>query len=120
MSLPEGHDLTALRAGAEAPEVPCAFPWCTTRHGATTHPDDEDHRSAGIAMQAVARSPDATAHDTEIEVGLLHRRQDADTWLVIEDGADVHLEVTLDTARRLARALRSDARLSAALGLTPD
>ena len=120
MSLPEGHDLTALPADAEPRNARCPYPWCTTPHGTTSHPDDEDHRSAGILMPAVARSLDPTVHDTEIEVGLLHRRHDGETWVVIEDGADVHLEVTLDTARRLAQALWKDPGLSAALGLTPD
>jgi hypothetical protein len=89
------------------PATRCALPWCTTPHGFTTHPDDEDHRSAGVLVPVTVRDA-AGPRETEIEVGLLRRRTDADTWLVLEDGAGVHLELTLASARRLRDVVRTD------------
>lgn len=94
----------------------CPYDWCTTAHGRTIHPDDEDHRSAGTPVAATVRTLDGSVRDTELEFGLLRRRDDTQTWLVLEDGADVRLELTLDSARSLLRAVRIDAALNAAEG----
>lgn len=91
----------------------CSYGWCTTAHGHTIHPDDEDHRSEGTPVGAVVRTIDGGTRETELEFGLLRRRDDAQTWFVLEDGVGVHLELTLDSARDLLRAVRADASLSA-------
>lgn len=111
------HPADAARARAH---IACTYRWCTTEHGATTHPDDEDHRSRGILLPATTRARRAPARDTEVEVGLLRHQDDDESWFVIEDGNGVHLEVTLDTARSLLRAIRNDPSLSAALDSAPD
>lgn len=95
----------------------CTRPWCVTAHGETAHPDDEDHRSAGLGVAVDTRScaDSGRGHRTIAEVGLLQRRSDPDVWLVIEDGADLRMEVTLESARRLVRAITTDPVLSDAL-----
>lgn len=97
----------------------CTRPWCATRHGETAHPDDEDHRSAGIAVAVEARPCGDTGRGqrTVVEVGMLQRRTDPSAWVVIEDGDGVHVEVTLDSARRLVRAIAADPALRAALSV---
>jgi len=94
----------------------CGLPWCTTPHGRTTHPDDEDHRSVGILVAATVRDERGVV-DTQLEVGLLRRRDEDTTWFVIEDGEAVHLELTLESARRVRDAVRSDETVRRALGL---
>ncbi len=44
---------------------------------------------------------------------MLRRRHENERWFVIEDGRDVHLELTLDTARRIVRAVVDDPHLRA-------
>lgn len=115
MSHPGVPHHTVPHGRSHAGDSACALAWCTTAHGATAHSDDEDHRSDGIMLPATARARRSATRATEVEVGLLRRRDDDQSWLVIEDGADVHLEITLDTARALLRAIRDDAQLRAAL-----
>lgn len=97
----------------------CEHAWCSTPHGATVHPDDEDHRSPGVLVHGVIRSR-GIAHRTALEVGMLRRRHDGDEWLVIEDGERVHLEVTIETARRIVQAIAADATLRTQLARAPD
>jgi hypothetical protein len=54
-----------------------------------------------------------------VEVGLLHRRADSQTWVVVEDGRRIHVELTLESARDLLRALESDSAVADELGLGP-
>lgn len=90
--------------------------WCTTAHGSTIHPDDEDHRSAGITVPVDVRAPGSrSATHTDVEVGLLRRRGDDETWVVIEDGLDVRLELTVTSARRIVQAIRDHLALTSAL-----
>lgn len=98
---------------------PCGFEWCATPHGAPVHEDDEDHRSEGWSAVITVRAsgPAASEDSTEVEVGLLRRRTDSQTWLLIEDGRSVHAEVSLDSARDLLRAIRSDAAVARQLGV---
>ncbi len=85
----------------------CIHEWCVTDHGATVHPDDEDHRSAGVALTVRARRGDARGggEDTTLELGALRRADDADTWIVIETGIGVSLALTREGARALQRRL---------------
>lgn len=92
-----------------------ATPWCATDHGHIQHPDDDDHRSEGRAVVVEARTPTGDVTATVVEIGLLRRQDDAQTWFVIEDGQHIHLELTLDSARQLLRAMREDKTLRTAL-----
>ncbi|CAH0254766.1 hypothetical protein [Microbacterium sp. Bi128] len=95
----------------------CGFAWCTTRHGETAHPDDEAHRSDGVAFSARVRAVDERGPgvDAEVEVGLLRRVTDQDTWLVIEAASGTGLALTLEGARELRRVLDGDPQVRAAL-----
>lgn len=97
--------------------VACAFAWCTTAHGATAHRDDEAHRSAGRGFLSRVRRPDDAGRgdETDVEVGLLRRLTDDDTWVVIETGAGPGIALSLAGARELRRLLAEDPQLRAAL-----
>lgn len=118
MSPSDTPDPDPSRAVAQA----CPYEWCTTPHGATSHPDDEDHRSDGILVPIVARGRErgAPPTKTEVEMGLLRRTLDDETWFVIDDGNSVHLEVPVESARRLIRAVLGDESLRAELGIRPE
>lgn len=95
----------------------CAFAWCSTAHGATAHPDDEAHRSVGAGFLARVRRPGSAERgdETDVEVGLLRRLADDDTWLVIETGEGAGVALSLEGARELRRLLSEDAQIRAAL-----
>lgn len=97
----------------------CAFAWCTTPHGQTVHPADEDHRSAGIALPLRARDARAggPCETTEWEVGLLRRSGDDETWMVIEAGRALSLALPVDAVRALGKVLRDDPDLRAWLAV---
>ena len=84
---------------------PCPYDWCTTTHGDTAHPDDEDHRNDGTQLTAILRADDGTVHEAEIEFGMLRRRADSETWFIVDQGSSRRLEIALDSARRLLRAI---------------
>ncbi len=94
----------------------CGFAWCTTLHGSTVHPDDETHRSAGIAFPARVRGVHEQGRGTEadVEVGVLRRTDDADDWLVIEVGGG-GLALSLSGAAELRRILTEDPGIGGAL-----
>ncbi|MCC4248533.1 MULTISPECIES: hypothetical protein [Microbacterium] len=94
----------------------CAFAWCTTLHGETTHPDDEDHRSAGAGFSARLRGVDESGRGAavDVEVGILRRRDDTENWLVIEVGGG-GLALSAEGARELRRALADDPQIREAL-----
>lgn len=96
----------------------CALTWCVTAHGETVHPDDDDHRSAGVGMMVRARRGDARGpgEETELEIGALRRSDDSETWIVIEAGIGVSLALTRDGARSLSRRLRDEMGPSGMLG----
>jgi hypothetical protein len=85
----------------------CIHPWCVTEHGATVHRDDEDHRSAGIALTVRARRAEARGpgKETELEIGALRRAGESETWIVIETGIGASLTLTRESARLLQRQL---------------
>ena len=76
-------------------------------HGATVHPDDEDHRSARVALTVRARRAEARGpgEETELELGVLRRAGESETWIVIETGIGASLALTRDGARLLLRRL---------------
>ncbi|MEX0152177.1 DUF6907 domain-containing protein [Microbacterium sp. LMI1-1-1.1] len=90
--------------------APCAHPWCVTAHGRTLHPDDETHRSAGVAFEARVRRADGRGpgRGTTVEVGVLRRPDDDGAWLVLDDGGDVSIALSAEGARELRRLLNED------------
>lgn len=97
----------------------CDYDWCTTRHPAGIHPNDDDHRSSGMATPALVRRVDdaGAGTDVDLEIGLLRRRTDDQVWLVLDAGNGIGVELTLDTARRVFRSLVREETLRRALEL---
>lgn len=85
----------------------CPYAWCVTAHGDTVHPDDEDHRSEGVALTVRTRDGwaqgDGDARD--VEIGVLRRRDDDLTWIVVEVGGGTSFAVELDDADAIGRRL---------------
>lgn len=100
----------------------CALVWCVTAHGETVHPDDDDHRSAGIGVTVRARRGEArgSGEETELEIGALRRSDDAETWIVIETGIGVSLALTRDGARSLSRRLSDEIGPHGSIGRDDD
>lgn len=94
----------------------CEYGWCVTAHTATSHPADEDHRSPGIAVPARVRGvgSQSAGNDVELEVGILRRVDDEQSWLVIDAGEGIGIEIALDDVRRIVKALLDDGTLRAA------
>ncbi len=102
--------------------VRCIHRWCVTEHGATVHPDDEDHRSAGVALTVRARRAEARGpgRETELELGVLRRAGESETWIVIETGIGASLALTRDSAPLLLRRLGDLIAHGGVLGLDGD
>ncbi|MCJ1706413.1 hypothetical protein [Microbacterium sp. VKM Ac-2923] len=100
----------------------CVFAWCVTEHGATVHPDDEDHRSVGVSVTVRARRGDAggPGEETELELGALRRAGDSETWIVIETGIGVSLALTREGAHLLQRRLLGEIGTDGALSRDGD
>lgn len=94
-------------------ERACSFEWCETAHDDTAHPEDEAHRSVGVGFVARVRG----VHDRgpgvwrDVEVGVLRRRNDTESWLVIEAEDGTGLAINVDGARELRRALADDPQI---------
>ncbi len=91
----------------ESEPVPACPTWCRRDHEARLHPDDQHHQSAawrvGVLTGRPALDPDGLAAPCSVLARLL-RRTDSDlTWveLVSEEGHDVRLVVTLESASRI-------------------
>lgn len=95
------------------PPLPCTWEWCTTPHGATQHPDDEQHRSAGIGTSALVRTPGRPARRVDVETGLVARDGDDEPWVAIELDDARAIELTVTSARRILRALLADPAVAA-------
>ena len=91
--------------------------WCTTDHSQARHPDDDEHRSDGVAIELTLRSSSGEERMRMLEIGLLQRQTDIEPWLVIDDGRDIHHEMTLSSARRALGLVRTDAPMRDALRL---
>jgi len=87
--------------------------WCVADHGAEDEFGEVRHRSAIRSVPAVSRDrAGPKAIDLLLEVHSSER--DATVWLYLGDGEDQRLEVTLDSAGRVAAALA--AAVSSAAG----
>lgn len=107
-----------MRENDVRPMVRCAFSWCTTLHGETTHPDDEAHRSAGTGFSTRVRCAQETGAgaEAEVEVGILRRPDDDENWLVVEVGGR-GLMFSRDGVRELRRILAQDPQIRGAFAL---
>ncbi|RKT36238.1 hypothetical protein DEU34_0749 [Microbacterium sp. AG1240] len=108
-----------VRRRPESRGPSCPFAWCTTRHGQTTHEADEDHRSGGRSLTLTLRDgrDGAAIATADVEVGLLHRRSDSRTWLVIENGRDIRVQITAESAHDLLAAVLADPAVADELGV---
>jgi hypothetical protein len=81
--------------------------WCRRDHAAPSHPDDQHHHSdVRRAVTVVGRpllEPDDLAAPCVVLARLLRRTDSEQTWveLVSEEGREVRMVVTLESARRL-------------------
>ena len=87
-------------------------PWCDRAHAPDDHPDDRHHQSPAELVAVVTGSPmlepDDHAHPTSAVVRLVRRRESDLTWVevVSEEGPEVRLVVTTESARRLMATLQ--------------
>jgi hypothetical protein len=87
-------------------------PWCARDHELGLHPDDQHHASRPRRIPVVAGEPAVQPDDLAVPdavVARLVRRTQSDlTWLEVrsEEGRDVRLVTTLDSARRLLAVLQ--------------
>jgi hypothetical protein len=86
--------------------------WCRRTHQAGAHPDDQHHasrpRHAVVLTGSPMLDPDDLATPSPV-VGRLVRRTHSDlTWVEVlsEEGRDLRLVVTVDSARRLITLLQ--------------
>src|SRR3954447_87551 len=94
-------------------------PWCRRSHRPGLHADDQHHVSAPRRIALVTGDPALDSDDLAVAgaaVARLIRRTSSDlTWVevVSEEGRDVRVVVTLDSARRLLAVLHELVRLGA-------
>src|SRR3954454_7618230 len=100
------HDHTEDTAARQ--ECP---PWCRRSHRPGAHADDQHHVSRSRRVAVLTGDPAVDSDDLAVAgavVARLIRRTDSDlTWVevVSEEGRDVRLVVTVDSARRLLAVL---------------
>jgi hypothetical protein len=97
----------------EEPErSPCPG-WCRSAHDPASHPDGQHHHSSPRRAAVVAGhpqlEPDDHAAPGAVIARLVRRLDSEQTWveLVSEEGREVRLVVTLESAQRL-RAVLTD------------
>src|SRR5690349_15455363 len=100
-----------MRDHAEAEARPSCPTWCRRAHVDTLHPDDQHHASAVRRAAVVAGDPllevDDLAAPCSVVARLLRRTDSDQTWveLVSEEGREVRMVVTLESAHRLRAIL---------------
>jgi hypothetical protein len=101
------HDHTEDTAARQ--ECP---PWCRRSHRPGVHPEDQHHvsRSRRIALVTgePALDPDDLAVAHAVVARLIRRTHSDLTWVevVSEEGRDVRMVLTVDSARRLLAVLQ--------------
>lgn len=87
-------------------------PWCTVAHHERDHPDDRVHRGSPVSVPVVHRRVrfDAAgihrdAETAEFDVALSRVDGEAETWLYAGAGPALAIDVTAESAERLARAI---------------
>jgi hypothetical protein len=87
-------------------------PWCARDHRAGLHPDDQHHASPSRRVALVTGSPvldpDDLAVAGAVVARLVRRTHSRLTWLevVSEEGRDIRMVTTLDSAHRLLAVLQ--------------
>jgi hypothetical protein len=87
-------------------------PWCRRVHLAGLHPEDQHHasrpRRVALVTGTPALDPDDLAVATAVVARLVRRTQSELTWLEIvsEEGRDLRMVVTIDSARLLLAVLQ--------------
>jgi hypothetical protein len=100
------HQTDETAAGRRCP------PWCARDHATGLHPDDQHHasrpRRLALATGAPALDPDDLAEATTVVARLVRRTHSDLTWLevVSEEGREVRMITTRDSARRLLAVLQ--------------
>ena len=87
-------------------------PWCRRAHAPGDHPDDRHHQSAAHLVPLVTGTPmlepDEQARPVTAVVRLVRRTTSDVTWVevVSDEGPDVRLVVTAESARRVVSTLQ--------------
>jgi hypothetical protein len=95
----------------DAERSPRCPAWCRSTHDPTLHADEQHHHSAPRRAAVVAGHPQLQPDDDAVPgavIARLVRRLDSEqTWveLVSEEGHEVRLVVTLESAQRLRTVL---------------
>jgi hypothetical protein len=100
------HEVTdETEAGRECPG------WCRRTHLAGRHPDDQHHASRSRRVALVTGVPALESDDlavaTAVVARLVRRTRSDVTWLevVSEEGGELRMVATLDSARKLLAVL---------------
>lgn len=87
--------------------------WCVVVHGEHDHPDDRVHRGSPVAVPVVQRRVrfDAAGihrdvEPAEFDVALARVDGESETWLYAGAGPAIEIDVTAESAERLALAMR--------------
>ncbi|MBN9240800.1 MAG: hypothetical protein BGO97_13885 [Micrococcales bacterium 70-64] len=88
--------------------------WCSVEHAEGDHPDDRVHRSPGVAVPVVARRTSFEgagivrgSEAAELEVALARVDGESQTWLYAGEGPRSAIEVTVESAERLAAVIEA-------------
>ena len=116
MPRPEGRDSTVeSRPSWQTDACP---PWCVGGHGELDHPDDRVHRSRSVVVPVVARHTwfegallRRSADAVDFDVAISQVDGESDIWLYVGAGPAASIEVTLESAERLVRAIGEVAAL---------
>ncbi|MFJ4037409.1 hypothetical protein ACIPVB_04945 [Microbacterium sp. NPDC090007] len=104
------HAMTPAISDARPPASRCVYGWCVTPHGDTVHPADEDHRSDGVGLTIRVRDARACGDGDlrAVEIGVLRRRDDTATWIVVEAGGRASFALALEDAGAIGRQLERE------------
>lgn len=87
--------------------------WCDGGHRENDQSDDWVHHSAGITIPVITRELSIVNRQlhtaieaSTFELGLTHLDGQSETWLYLGDGTGQHINVSLESARRIEHVLR--------------
>jgi hypothetical protein len=95
----------------DAERSPRCPAWCRSTHDPALHPDEQHHHStarrAAVVTGHPQLEPDDAAAPCAVIARLVRRLDSEQTWveLVSEEGREVRLVVTVESAQRLRRVL---------------